>query len=298
MPADSFTLPSFAKINLLLRILGRRDDNFHELRTVFQTVSLKDYLTFGKHEEIVLTCGDDKIPLDDNNLIVKAAKLLREEFKITKGASIHLEKNIPAPGGLGGGSSNAAVALIGLSRLWKIKMNLRRLEELGNLLGSDVPFFFHGGTALGTERGNKIAEMADINPESMLIVTPDIAVSTAEAFEKINAPNLTNISSKSILQICRSEADLLVSPLTNLVNDFENPIFNIEPEIRLVKQKLLSFGAAQALLSGSGASVFAVFKSVQNLQKAFDNLKSEHDWRVFSARTISRREYRDSLNLG
>lgn len=297
MSVDSFTLPSFAKINLLLRILGRRSDNFHELCTVFQTVSLKDYLTFGEDERIVLTCGDDKIPLGDANLIVKAAKLLQENFKIKKGASVYLEKNIPAPGGLGGGSSNAAVALIGLSRLWKIETNLAELERLGKLLGSDVPFFFCGGTAAGTERGDKITEMKDIQPELLLVVTPDVAVSTAEAFRKINAPNLTNNSSKSILQICCDEANSLRLPQTKLQNDFENTIFNIEPEISLVKQKLISFGAKQALLSGSGASVFAFFDDEQGLRLAFDNLKREHDWRVFSARTVSRGEYRNSLNL-
>ncbi len=117
MTENTFTLPSFAKINWFLRVLGKRADNFHELCTVFQTVSLHDKLTFSEHDEIVLTCDDEKIPTDENNLIVKAALELKQKFNIKSGAKIHLEKNIPAPGGLGGGSSNAAVALFGLIKL-------------------------------------------------------------------------------------------------------------------------------------------------------------------------------------
>lgn len=294
MPPVSFTLPSFAKINLHLRILGRRADGFHELCTVFQTVSLKDSLTFSEHEDIILTCDDDKIPVDDGNLIVRAALKLREKFNVKMGARICLEKNIPAPGGLGGGSSNAATALIGLSRLWKIQTNRRRLEEIGNALGSDVPFFFYGGTALGTERGNKITEMPDIKPQRLLIVTPEIDVSTREAFGRLNMPHLTNNRSKSILQICCDEANSLDFEQTRLINDFEIPIFNIEPEIKSIKEKLLSFGAKQALLSGSGASVFGIFDDDKNLRNASDKFKEEYGCRVFCVETISRGEYREA----
>ncbi|HXG84910.1 MAG TPA: 4-(cytidine 5'-diphospho)-2-C-methyl-D-erythritol kinase [Pyrinomonadaceae bacterium] len=297
MPVDSFTLPSFAKINLSLRVLGKRADNFHELCTIFQTVSLKDYLTFGAHEKIILTCDRREIPVDEKNLIVKAAQKLRERYKIERGASIHLEKNIPSPGGLGGGSSNAAVALLGLVRLWQIKFNFSEILEIGETLGSDVPFFLCGGTALGTARGNKITEMKDLPQERLLIVTPDVAVWTAKAFERLNAPRLTNISSKSILQICCNEADSFDLHQSNPVNDFENTICDLEPEIRIVRDRIVGLGAKKALLSGSGASVFGVFSKLEELQAAFDKLKKESNWRVFSAKTVSRREYRDSLNL-
>ncbi len=297
MSVDSFTLPSYAKINLSLRILGKRADGFHELCTIFQTVSLKDYLTFGAHEKLILTCNNEEIPTDERNLIVQAALKLREKYKIETGATIHLEKNIPSPGGLGGGSSNAAVALIGLVKLWRIEFNFSEILEIGETLGADVPFFFYGGTALGTERGNKIVEMKDFHEQRMLIVTPDVAVSTAKAFSELNAPRLTNISLKSILQICRDEADSFDLERQNPVNDFENSVFGLEPEIQLVRDKLLNFGAQKALLSGSGASVFAVFDEPEQLQIAFEKSKKESGWRVFSAKTVSRRHYRDSLKL-
>jgi len=292
-----FTLPSFAKINLFLRILGRRDDGFHEICTVFQTVSLHDNLTFSKHSEIILTCRDKKIPTDERNLIIKAAFELKQKFNIKRGVKIHLEKNIPAPGGLGGGSSNAAVALFGLVKLWEIEIDAAKLLEIGENLGSDVPFFFGGGTALGTGRGTEIFPLDDWTEKHILIVTPNVSVPTAEAFARLNALRLTNKTPKSILQICRDEAQTLDLRQSLLVNDFEKTVFKLEPEIERVKQKLLELEAKQALLSGSGASVFAVFDEKAQLQNACSALKIEQDWRKFVVRTISRREYRALLKL-
>lgn len=292
-----FTLPSFAKINLSLRILGKRADGFHEICTVFQTVSLHDNLTFSKHDEIVLTCQDKKIPTDERNLIVKAALELKRKFNIKSGAKIHLEKNIPAPGGLGGGSSNAAVALFGLIKLWEIKIDSAELSKIGEKLGSDVPFFFSGGTALGTGRGTEILPLDDISEKHILIVTPNVNVATAEAFARLNAPRLTNKTPKSILQLCRDEAQMLDLRQSLLVNDFEKTVFKLEPEIWRVKKKLLELKAEHALLSGSGASVFAVFGDKEQLQNACSALKIEQDWRKFVVRTISRWEYRTLLKL-
>lgn len=298
MSAETFTLPSFAKINLLLRILGKRDDGFHELCTVFQTVSLKDNLTFRENPKIALTCSDKTIPTNERNLIVRAAETLQKKYKIKKGAEIFLEKNIPSPGGLGGGSSNAAAALFGLTKLWRIQFVFAELLEIGKTLGADVPFFFYGGTALGTGRGDKISQMNDLEETHLLIVTPDVSVSTVNAFARLNAAHLTNKSSKSILQICRDEANTVNLPHSNWVNDFENTVFKIEPEIKRVKQKLLNCNAKQASLSGSGASVFATFEDANQLQRAFGALKNERSWRVFIVRTVSGNEYRASLNFG
>jgi 4-diphosphocytidyl-2-C-methyl-D-erythritol kinase len=297
MPETTFALPSFAKINWFLRILGKRDDGFHELCTVFQTVSLHDLLIFTESDELILTCDSENIPTDDRNLIVSAAKLLSQKYDIKKGAKIHLEKRIPAPGGLGGGSSNAAVALIGLSKLWGLKTDFDELSEIGKQLGSDVPFFFHGGTAFGTGRGTEIFPLKDLEEKFILIVTPAVAVSTAAAFARINAAHLTNNDSKSILQICRSEAQTLDLRQSELVNDFEKTVFENEFEIKRVKEKLLDYGSVRALMSGSGASVFGVFDAEEKLKIASDELKSEKSWRVFSVRTISRREYQTLLEI-
>jgi len=298
MSEKVFTLPSFAKINWFLRILGKRSDGFHELCTAFQTVSLADYLTFSEHKELVLTCTNERIPTDERNLIVTAADILREKFDVKEGARIHLEKNIPAPGGLGGGSSNAAIALLGLVKLWKIEIKFASLLEIAARLGSDVPFFFCGGTALGMGRGTEIFPLPDLEEKFLLIVTPNVNVSTAQAFANLNAAHLTNKSSKSILPLCRDFANHPDLQQSGLTNDFEKTVFELEPEIKLVKEKLLDCGGKRALLSGSGASVFAVFDSKSSMRKASEQISSETDWRVFAAKTISRSVYKHSLKVG
>lgn len=294
MKENSFTLPSFAKINWFLRILGKRDDGFHDLCTVFQTVSLCDFLTFSGSDEIILTCDDDTIPTGEENLIARAARLLKEKFDIKKGAKIHLAKNIPVEGGLGGGSSNAAVALLGLAKLWNLNYDFQMLSDFGGQLGSDVPFFFHGGTAFGTGRGTKIETLEDADEKFLLIVTPKVRVSTREAFARLGATRLTKEASKSILQICLSEAKALDLRHSELKNDFEASVFAFEPEIERVKEKLLKLGAVNAAMSGSGASVFGIFEKNETRQTAEKALENEN-WRKFAVATISRDKYREAL---
>lgn len=301
MSGKTFTLPSFAKINLYLKILGRRGDGFHELCTVFQTVSLHDDITFEEHEKLIFTCSDAAIPTGDDNLIVRAANSLRDNFGVTKGAKIHLEKRIPAPGGLGGGSSNAAVTLLGLAKLWEIHITSERLVRAGRELGSDVPFFFYGGRAIGTGRGEEITpagQAADqIGEKYLLIITPDVRVSTGEAFARLEAPRLTPEALKSNLIVCRFEAESLDLRHTALINDFEKSVFETAPEIRRVKERLLELGASQALMSGSGASVFGIFDTQETRQATLKAIDNEINWRKFAVAAISRDEYREALKV-
>ena len=184
----------------------------------------------------MLDCNDENIPTDESNLIIKAAKLLQNNFSVSKGAKIYLEKNIPSPGGLGGGSSNAAVALLGLAKLWNLTISFSELLNFAKQLGSDVPFFLYGGTALGTGRGSEIFPLEQIEEKFILIVTPNEFVSTAEAFSRLDADNLTNFESKRILQICRNEADGFDLRQNILKNDFESSVFSFAPEIKRVKE--------------------------------------------------------------
>lgn len=295
MSENFLKLPSFAKINWYLRILGKRPDGFHELCTVFQTVSLHDNLTFTEGEDLTLTCDKTYIPTGDKNLIIKAANLTRKKFRVKKGAKIHLEKNIPSPGGLGGGSSNAAIAVLGLLNLWKLQIEFNEILEIGEELGSDVPFFLYGGTALGTGRGTQILSLKDKTEKYLLIVTPNVNVSTSEAFSRLNAPHLTNETSKSNLQICLNEARTLDLRQSVLKNDFEASVFRAAPEIKRVKEKLLETGALSALLSGSGASVFAIFDKEETRQTAQKAIEIEKNWRSSAVAAISRDEYREAL---
>jgi 4-diphosphocytidyl-2-C-methyl-D-erythritol kinase len=295
--ARSFTLPSFAKINWDLRILGKRDDGFHQLCTTFQTVSLHDDLTFEESDELSLTCSDLSISVDSSNLVLRAAEALRKKYSLISGARIHLEKRIPSPGGLGGGSSNAAVALIGLSTLWELEVGIRELEDLASGIGSDVPFFLHGGTALGTGRGEVIEPIEDKSEPLMLIVTPDVHVPTSEAFGLITAPNLTSDASNRILRVCRSNAESVDLRRVVLKNDLESVVLERFLEIARVKQKLTELGAIHVMLSGSGASVYAVFDKEETRQATLKALDQESTWRKFAVATISRAQYREALQL-
>lgn len=292
-----FSLPSFAKINWHLRILGKRHDGFHELFTLFQTVSLHDTMSFADCDEIRLTCDDDSIPTDGQNLIIRAANAVREQFSVVQGAAIHLDKRIPAPGGLGGGSSNAAVALIGLQRLWGVPLEGEELARIASSLGSDVPFFLEGGTAIGTGRGETIEPTDDADEPFLLIVTPDMRVSTKVAFERINAPILTKEGLEHILHVCRDEARSRVLRQTVLKNDFEMSVFDAHSEVERVKHRLFELGAVNAAMSGSGASIFAIFDKQETRQTALKALDHESTWRKFAVATISRAEYREALHI-
>ena len=293
---SAFTLPSYAKINWTLRVLGKREDGFHELFTVFQTISLHDTISFEGSDVLELTCDDPNVPTDEGNLIIRAALTLQDASGTTKSARIRLEKRIPSPGGLGGGSSNAAIALVGLKRLWQLDViDDHQLWMIAKSLGSDVPFFLHGGTAIGTRRGEVTEALDDADEQYMLVVTPDVRVSTRDAFAGVAASSLTSEAQKRNLAVCRKEAESLDLHHSVLINDLEASVFAVFPEIERVKTALIDLGAVNAAMSGSGASVFAVFDKQETRQAAQKALDREINWRKFAVSTISRSEYREAL---
>ena len=301
MHNPDFSLPSFAKINLGLRILGKRPDGYHEIRTVLQTISLHDTLQFKAttDNEILLSCAEPGVPCDRRNLIVRAAYNLRDRYGINRGAKIHLEKRIPMQGGLGGGSSNAAVTLFGLATMWELKKDIAELTDVAAGLGADVPFFLHGGRASASGIGTLVLPLPDCESMHLVVVSPTATVSTEEAYKALNSPALTTPNPESILSISRTEANLADSDLTHphnhLENDFEQVIFDIEPEIERAKQVLLQAGAVKALLAGSGSSVFGIFENQEAQQRAVRELSVERSWRLFSCVTLSRDEYLRAL---
>jgi 4-diphosphocytidyl-2-C-methyl-D-erythritol kinase len=292
-----FTLPSFAKINLTLRVHGRRADGYHEIETVFQTVTLHDRLTFEARDDgrLELVCDAADIPCDESNLVHRAAAALRESYGGVRGARIHLEKKIPAGGGLGGGSSNAAVALVGLARLWKIEAGRDALAKIGASLGADVPFFLTGGTALGTGRGTDIHPLADAPVKQLLLVTPNVKVSTAEAYKSLNAHALTKAVSPVNLTVSRAQAEISGSLPAALRNDFEPVVYQLYPEIARARDALVAVGASGVLLSGSGASVFGLFENVEERDGARASLRVGAGWQVFACATLSRGAYAEEF---
>jgi 4-diphosphocytidyl-2-C-methyl-D-erythritol kinase len=294
----NLSLPSFAKINWYLQILGKRPDGYHELVTILQTVSLHDELTFELREDglIVLSCDDAVIPTDETNLIVKAANALRERLKNSAGVEIKLMKRIPARGGLGGASSNAAVALMALNALWNGELSIAELIPIAGRLGADVPFFLNGGRCAGAGTGTLISRLADGPKQHLIIITPNAAVSTKDAYASLNAASLTTSNSDSILSSSLAELFSADSRQWPLRNDFERVIFEIEPEIERAKMALLEAGARGALLAGSGSSVFGIFDNEVARDRGLNNLRREAGWRVFSCDTVTRDDYFTALS--
>ena len=265
---------------------------------MLQTISLHDELTFELREAglLSLRCDDPTIPTDNSNLVMKAALHLEECFQDGVGGEIRLRKRIPAQGGLGGGSSNAAVTLLALNHLWKgAYLDLNELLDPGRF-GADVPFFLIGGQCMATGTGTTLTPLPDGPKQYLIVLTPNAKVSTASAYAALNAGSLTTSESNPILSSSLADMFSAGSGRGPLQNDFEGVIFEIEPEIERAKMVLLDAGARGALLAGSGSSVFGVFDDEAARDRALDNLKCEAGWRVFSCETVSRDEYFRAMN--
>ena len=294
------SFPSFAKINWGLRILGKRTDNFHEVRTTVQTVSLHDQLNFELSEEqhVVLSCNDPEIPKGEQNLIVRAALALQDRYSISNGARIQLEKNIPVQAGLGGGSSNAAIALLALARLWHIEAGANELVEIAARLGADVPFFLFGGRMLATGTGTTLSSLSDYDALNLIIIAPSVKVSTRNAYESAQAAALTSDTAEFILSSSQKRVNLgnsLPWLRGDFENDFEPVIFDIYPEIGRAKEVLIAGGATAALLTGSGSSVFGIFTDHKSQQQALEKIQPEAGWQIIPCVTVSRNEYRHAI---
>lgn len=295
---QSITLPSFAKINWYLEILGKRADGYHELRTILQTLDIADELRFTATDgEITVTSNNPDVPCDETNLIYRAAVLLRDLTKTKQGVRVELMKRIPMGAGLGGGSSNAGATLIALQRLWDVSPAPRDLFHLGAQLGADVPFFLLGGTGVGVGRGDEVYPLPDIQFENLLLVNPGLPVPTREIYGNLPT-ELTSPARVAKMPLSLQAAYLSVlrpnELLTNLRNDLECSALPLYPLIAEIKERLRQAGAVTALMSGSGSTVFAVFETSAAREWARGEL-SEIGWWCAPARTLSRAEYRTAV---
>jgi 4-diphosphocytidyl-2-C-methyl-D-erythritol kinase len=287
-------IPAFAKINLRLDILGKRTDGFHELRTVFQSISLHDELRLrasGKPGIALTIRGNELLSQEPSkeNLVFRAVEALRRELKIRGGLEIELKKKIPAGRGLGGGSSDAAAALLGYLRLTKGKLPPARLLEIAASLGADVPFFLLGGRALGINKGDEIYPLPDIPKQHLLVVSPKaIHVPTPDAYRWLNAKpfGLTKpAANPKLFEFCALCWSVQGSGLSN---DFEQAVFRRHPRLDQIKRQLLQRGAAEASLAGSGSAVFGVFPSPALARRAAVGFPRDQ---TFICETISRDRY-------
>ena len=289
--ASKVRLLAYAKINLRLDILGRRPDGYHELRTIFQTISLHDTLELERTSQrgIVLSTDHPTLPTGRDNLVRRALDALGRELRLRGGLRARLSKRIPVARGLGGGSSDAAAALIGLLRLTGRKLPLARLIEIAAGLGADVPFFLFGGRALGVGRGDEIYPLPDEPKRTVVVVSPSgIAVNTRDAYRWVSLRLTKRVAASKLCSFCA----LCWSPLGGVSNDFEAAVFSRHPRLGTIRRALLQRGAAEASLAGSGSAVFGIYRNPAQARRAAQAFAKDQ---VFVVETITSENYRRAL---
>ena len=268
-----------AKLNLYLEILGKRQDGYHNIRTIFERISLFDKITLDVNPSgvIIIKSASGDIPKDSNNIAYKAAKLLKDDFGIKDGVDIEIEKNIPVGAGLGGGSSNAASVLVGLNKIWKLGLNKKKLVEYAAKLGSDVAFFIYEyAFALGESRGEKITPLNWKRKFWHILLVPKFSVSTRLIYQELDKSD--DWSKRAFKKTDRIEKILF--------NRLEDITFKKYPEVKKAKDILREQGLDNVLMSGSGSSVFGIIKSRKEGLKSARFFRRLKGYRVFVAATV------------
>jgi 4-diphosphocytidyl-2-C-methyl-D-erythritol kinase len=294
-PAGAVTVPSFAKINLGLEVLRIREDGYHELRTLFQTVSLRDDITLRPTDgTLSVSCTNRNVPTDESNIALRAAIELQRWSGTKQGVEIAIRKRIPVEGGLGGGSSNAAAVLMALDRLWGVGAGPEGLLPIARRLGADVPFFLVGGTALGVSRGDEIYPLFDQVMAHCVIVAPGRGLSTAEVFRRLDAGLVPREDGHTIFRFVMRGWNG-GAPLALLANDLEAAALDVAPELsqtlRHARSTMIREGATMAALSGSGSSYFGLFPDASSARRARAALAGE-GLSALSCRTVTLKGYR------
>ncbi len=291
------TLEAHAKINLYLKVLGRRPDGFHDLDSLLQTISLHDTLRMEEGDEgFGLEVDDPAVPADATNLVVRAAQeILKAAGGARRGVRIVLAKRIPAGAGLGGGSSDAAAALVGLDRLWGLRLGEESLRRVAASLGSDVPYFLDGGTAHLTGRGTEVEPLKDLPVSPLLVVFPGTLLSTREVYAQLHVP-LTPPPETSSIPRFGPGSPRSADGWVRLGNDLEVGARRLCPAIGEIKERLLDVGALAASMTGSGSAVFGVFGEAAAAERAARRLERP-GWRVLRCAMVPRADHRRFLGL-
>ena len=277
---DSIRLKARAKINLGLDVLGKREDGYHEVRMVMQTIGIYDrqILTKIPEEEIRITSNLAFLPVNENNLIYKAIKLLKDEYHFPGGVSVDLNKFIPVAAGMAGGSTDAASTMFGVNRLFGLNLSMGKMMELGVRLGADVPYCVMRGTALAEGIGEKLTRITPVPHMWILIAKPQINVSTRLVYEQLDMGGIQK--HPDIDGIIRAiEAQDVVRIAQSMGNVLENVTVPLYPVIETIKQDMLSHGAINAMMSGSGPTVFGIFPDEQTTLACQAFLKKKGDAR-------------------
>lgn len=276
-----------AKINLMLDVLHKRADGFHEVEMIMTMVDLADRLELSelKRDSIIISSQAGYIPLDEKNLAFQAARLIKDRYNVRSGVHIHLDKRIPVAAGLAGGSSDAAATLRGLNRLWRLGIPVQELQELGAELGSDVPFCVTGGTALATGRGERLTRIANPPQCWVILAKPPINVSTAEVYGRVRAANITVHPSALRMQQALEAGDFS-AVCAGLGNVLEDVTLKLHPEVQQLKEAMLKLGADGVLMSGSGPTVFGLVSKQSKVARIYNGLRGFCK-EVYAVRSLS-----------
>jgi 4-diphosphocytidyl-2-C-methyl-D-erythritol kinase len=283
-----------AKINLRLKVVGKRADGYHLLDTIMVPVSLYDEIEIRKlrttdtdrqrdHELIKVTCDDPALPTGQENLVYRAAQLIFKKARKPQAVHIHLQKKIPVGAGLGGGSTDAAATLVGLNRLLRLRLSVARLEKMALSLGADVPFFIRARPARARGVGEKLSRLSGLPRVWFVIAYPGFPVSTASVYRNVTL-KLTKTTVNTSITTSLNSFDKLSSLLEN---DLESVTLRRYPEIGVLKQKLLREGAPRVLMAGSGSAVFGIFASRRAALTVFERLRKEEGTRAFLVHVLS-----------
>ena len=267
---NSISLKSRAKINLSIDVIGKREDGYHIVEMIMQTIDLYDDIKLKELEEDNITIKSEcsYIPLNEDNIVYKAAKLIKEKMDIKKGIEIFIKKNIPVAAGMAGGSSNAAAVLVGLNELWKLGLSKDELRDLGLKLGADVPFCIEGGTALAEGIGEKLTYIKGINKDvNILVCKPDIFDSTKEVYQSLDIKNIEKRPDNKLL-IEKLKNDDIVSVSNNMVNVLEEVTSKKYSDIKVIEDIIAKNGAMGTMMSGSGPTVFGFFDNEEKAKRA------------------------------
>jgi len=274
---NELKIDSPAKINLTLDIIKKRVDGYHELEMIMQELELKDEIILKELNEnkIIIKCNAPEVPLNEKNLVWKAAELIKEVYGIEKGIEISINKIIPVAGGLGGGSSNAAAVIKGLNKLWKIKMHEKDLQETTKKIGMDVAFFLYGKTCFASGRGEKITEIKSFPKTRVLVCNPGIRVSTPTAYSKVNYEKSGKVLASKKLRKAIEQGKKIEELAELLHNDFEFSVLEDFPEIKHVKE-IMKENSFKVLMSGSGSTVFCFPKTKEDSTKIMQKLTQKY----------------------
>lgn len=266
-------LKAYAKINLSIDVIDEREDGYHEVSMIMQSIELHDILKFKKSDRgIRIYCSSPYVPCDKRNIVFKALELVRKKYNISSGMEIQIEKRIPVAAGLGGGSSDAASAIIAANKIWNLELSNAEMMDLGGMVGADVPFCIKGGTALARGIGEKITELPSIGRIYIVLAKPPVSVSTREIYNSLKMDEI--VIRPDTQKLVKSINDRNIKYVAdNMINVLESVTIKKYPVIDEIKSIMVNFGALGSMMSGSGPTVFGIFEDDRTAEVCYNRLR-------------------------